>query len=58
VGTSKITGGQGLHNKPISCGASGAYAPGSDDEVEEEDLVFSFYSGIVVLIFCTLVLSL
>jgi len=32
VGTSKITGGQGSHNKPIGCGASGAYAPGPDDE--------------------------
>jgi len=21
-----------LHNKPIGCGASGAYAPGPDDE--------------------------
>jgi len=29
----KITGGgQGLHNKPICCGASGAYAPGPDLE--------------------------
>ena len=26
MGTSKITGGQGSHNKPIGCGASGAYA--------------------------------
>jgi hypothetical protein len=25
-----------LHNKPIGCGASGAYAPGPDDEEEEE----------------------
>jgi hypothetical protein len=33
VGTSKITGGQGSHNKPIGCGASGAYAPGPDDEL-------------------------
>jgi len=32
VGTSKITGVQGSHNKPIGCGASGAYAPGPDDE--------------------------
>jgi len=31
----KITGGQGSHNKPIGCGASGAYAPGPDDEEEE-----------------------
>jgi len=35
VGTSKIMGGQGLHNNPIGCGASGAYAPGPDDEEEE-----------------------
>jgi hypothetical protein len=32
VGTFKITGGQGSHNKPIGCGASGAYAAGPDDE--------------------------
>jgi hypothetical protein len=32
VGTSKITRGQGSHNKPIGCGASGPYAPGPDDE--------------------------
>jgi len=31
----KITGGQGSHNKPIGCGASGTYAPGPDDEEEE-----------------------
>jgi len=31
----KITGGQGWHNKPIGCSASGAYAPGPDDEKEE-----------------------
>jgi hypothetical protein len=37
VGTSKIMGGQGLHNKPIGCGASGAYAPGPDEEEEEEE---------------------
>jgi len=28
----KITGVQGSHNKPIGCGASGAYAPDPDDE--------------------------
>jgi hypothetical protein len=32
VGKSKITGGQGSHNKPIGCSASGAYVPGPDDE--------------------------
>ena len=37
VGTSKITGGQGSHNKPIGCGASRAYAPGSNDEEGEEE---------------------
>jgi len=32
----KITGGgQGSYNKPIGCGASGAYAPGPDEEEEE-----------------------
>jgi hypothetical protein len=29
---SKITGGQGSHNKHIGCGASGAYAAGPDNE--------------------------
>jgi hypothetical protein len=33
----KITGGQGSHNKPIGCGASGAYAPGPDDKEEEDN---------------------
>ena len=33
VGTFKIMGGGArLHNKPIGCGASGAYAPGPDEE--------------------------
>ena len=36
VGTYKITVGQGSHNKPIGCGASGAYAPGPDGDDEEE----------------------
>ena len=27
-----MTGGQGSHNKPTGCGASGAYALGPDDE--------------------------
>jgi len=31
----KSPGGQGSHNKPIGCGASGAYAPDPDDEEEE-----------------------
>jgi hypothetical protein len=35
VGTSKIHGGTGSHNKPIGCGASGAYALGPDDKEEE-----------------------
>jgi len=34
VGTSKITGGQGSHNKPLGCSASGAYAAGPDDKEE------------------------
>jgi len=29
LGTSKTVG---LHNKPTGCGASGAYAPGPDEE--------------------------
>jgi hypothetical protein len=28
-------GGSGSHNKPIGCGASGACAPGPDEEEEE-----------------------
>jgi len=36
VGTSKITGVRGSRNKPIGCGASGAYASGPDDEEEEQ----------------------
>jgi hypothetical protein len=36
VGMSKITGGQESHIKPIGCGASRAYAPGPDDEEEED----------------------
>ena len=36
MGTSKNQGGgQGSHNKPIGCGASGAHAPGTDDEEKE-----------------------
>jgi hypothetical protein len=39
VGMSENHGGgggrQGSHNKPIGCSASGAYAPGPDDEEEE-----------------------
>jgi hypothetical protein len=36
VGTSKnLGGGQGSHNKPTGCGASGAYVPGPDDEEEK-----------------------
>ena len=37
---SKIMGGQGLHNKPIGCGASGAYGPGPDDEEENPGQIF------------------
>jgi hypothetical protein len=33
---SEITGTQGSQYKPIGCGASGAYAPGPDDEEEEQ----------------------
>jgi hypothetical protein len=35
VGTFEIMGGQESHNKPIGYGASGAYAPGPDEEEEE-----------------------
>jgi hypothetical protein len=37
VGMSKPRwGGSGSHNKPIGCGASGAYAPGSVEEEGED----------------------
>ena len=37
MGKSKLTGeGQGSHKKPIGCGASGAYAPGPNDDEEDE----------------------
>jgi len=40
-------GGQGSHNKPIGCGASGAYAPGPNDEKEEEHATVSAASPII-----------
>jgi hypothetical protein len=33
----KITGGQGSHNKPMGCRASGAYALGPDDDDDDEE---------------------
>jgi hypothetical protein len=48
VGTSKITGRQGSHIKPIGCGASGAYTPGSDDEEEEEEAVLQLFSIMII----------
>jgi hypothetical protein len=39
VGMSKLGGVPGSHNKPIGCGASGACAPGPDDEDEEEHTI-------------------
>jgi hypothetical protein len=39
----KIMGGQGSHNKPIDCGASGAYAPGHDDEEEMWRTIMTVY---------------
>jgi hypothetical protein len=44
VGTSRITGGQGSHNQPIGCGASGAYAPGPDGEEEEASYIVGYVS--------------
>jgi hypothetical protein len=41
----KSGGGKGLHNKPIGCGASGAYAPGPDDEEEGSIRAFFLYTG-------------
>jgi len=38
-----------LHNKPIGCGASGAYAPGPDDEDEELRCLV----GVAVSVNCT-----
>jgi len=40
----KIMGGQVSHNKPIGCGASGAYALGPDDEEEEEIIMQHYWS--------------
>jgi hypothetical protein len=40
----KSRGEQGSHNKPIGCGASGAYAPGPDDEEEEEQTLARYGS--------------
>jgi hypothetical protein len=40
-------GGSGSHNKPIGCGASGAYAPDPVEE-EEEDGVYLSYLGITI----------
>jgi hypothetical protein len=34
-----------LHNKPIGCGASGAYAPGPDDEEEEATCKLGKFRG-------------
>jgi hypothetical protein len=34
-------GGGGSHNKPIGCGASGAYAPGPVDEQGRNKLTFT-----------------
>jgi hypothetical protein len=41
VGTSKNHGGGGQrsHNKPIGCGASGAYAPGPDDKEVSQQVI-------------------
>jgi hypothetical protein len=52
VGTSKKSrGGQGLHNKPIGCGASGAYALGPD---YEEDTCLYQCSFVVDYFQCSL----
>jgi hypothetical protein len=50
VGTSKIMGGgQGSDNKPIGCGASGAYASGRDEEEEEDETMFvSFWTDLIM----------
>jgi hypothetical protein len=41
VGTSKTGGFKGSQNKPTGCGASRTYAPGPDDEEEEEPETYS-----------------
>jgi len=43
----KYRGGQASHNKPIGCGASGAYAPGPDDEEEELPIYVASYPRII-----------
>jgi hypothetical protein len=40
---------QGSHNKPIGCGASGAYASGPNDK-DEESLVWFYYTSFLGLI--------
>ena len=42
MGTSKLWGDPGLHNKPLGCGASGVYASGPACEEEEEDPYFYY----------------
>jgi len=41
---------QGSQNKPIGCGASGAYAPGPDDE-EEEDRMLKKICKLIIYLF-------
>ena len=48
AGTSKLRGDPGLHNKPLGCSASEAYASGPACEEEEEPLAQS-----VLFIFLT-----
>jgi len=53
VGTSKNHGGggQGSHNKPIGCSASGAYALGPDDEEEEEWCLYEYSTQVHIMTF-------
>ena len=37
MGTFRTT--RGLHNKPLGCGASGAYALGPDEKEEEREVI-------------------
>jgi len=38
------------HNKPIGCGASGAYAPGPDEEEEVSRLKFFLFLVIQIIL--------
>jgi len=46
----KSRGGQGSHNKPIGCGASGAYTLDPNDEDKESVIWFDYTSVLGIII--------